>query len=460
MDTNQIPESYKFFKKRFDFQMEKARESDCTIFTESEALKNIPEEVILEHYSYFNKNYRLDYNQATDYNSRNKVFDASIQESFFQDNFNKVLDASILSGRITISQEVILENTVTQFNLDLDKVGKDFNPSNSSGIEVIQENVFGHAAGVVAGAVGGLGVGILVAGVTSFALGMIMPARYTNNVNQTVNELAGKVLGAVMGAYSILDSKFAPSLSQSHQNIIKFDNINADKSVQKLFVKIQKSGLDVKEAKNGLDVLMAECVAANRDIFSLANDTDKGMLGNLLNGDFNPQKYNIFKLIYKSFMGSANSNKSDYNTLLRFRKCVATKLVDVYKLLLISNLQSRNDHKKILDSISKAGTGRSENLLSFISSTEDKDKKLKESILALMEFRIYLTKLAEDMKHGAFDVDTEAGTFLLQKLSSVDTDVENYLRLNQQRNQDNVESNFGAKNTFAKRSLLSNSSNL
>lgn len=64
------------------------------------------------------------------------------------------------------------------------------------------------------------------------------------------------------------------------------------------------------------------------------------------------------------------------------------------------------------------------------------------------------------MKQGAFDVDTEAGTFLLQKLSSVDTDVENYLRLNQQRNQDNVESNFGAKNTFAKRSLLSNSSNL
>lgn len=460
MDTRQIPESYTFFKKRFDYLMEKARESDCTIFTEAESLKNIPEEVILEHYSYFNKNYRKEYTQTNDYISRNKVFDMSIQESFFQDNFNKVLDASILSGNITISQEVLLENTVKHFNIDLDKVGTDYNPSNNSGVGVLQENVFGHAAGLVAGAVGGLGVGILVAGVTSFALGLIMPARYTNTVNQNINELAGKVLGAAMGAYTVLDSKFAPSIAQSNQNIIKFDNINADKSVQKLFVKIQKTGLDIKEAKNGLDVLMAECVAANRDIFSLANDQDKGMLSNLLNGDFNPQKYNLFKLIYKSFLGSANSNKSDYNTLLRFRKCVATKLVDIYKLLLISNLQSRNDHKKILDSISKAGTGRSENLLSFISTTEDKDKKLKESILALMEFRIYLTKLAEDMKHGAFDVDTEAGTFLLQKLSSVDMEVENYLRLNQQRNQDNVESNLNAKNTFAKRSLLSNSSNL
>lgn len=453
--ANNVPESYKFFKNRFLFLMEKAKTSDCTIFTEATALDNISDKVIMEHYSYFNKNYRKDYNTTNDYNSRNKIFDISIQESFFQDSFNKLLDSVIQEGTYTVSQEILLENTIQKFNIDLDKVGETYMGKKAG---VIQENVFAHAAGLGVGLAMGPVAGVAMAGITAIALGMIMPARYTNTLNESVLRLFGLIPGTIMGAYDV--TRFGETaLTQSNQNIIRFDNIDADPSVQKLFMRIQKTGINVKEAQNGLAVLMAECVSANRDIFNLTED--KSAVRTLLDGDYNPQKYNVFKLFWKTIMGSANSSRGDYNTLLRFRKCVANKLVDIYKLLLISNLQSRYDHKDILKRISKAGTGNSENLLSFINTADEKDRKLKEAILALMEFRIYLTKLAEDMKKGAFQVDEESGTYLLQKLSSVDTEVENYLRLHQSRNQDIQDGHLMPyKPQFAKRSLLTRTSSL
>ena len=123
-----LPESFELFKRKFLFALDKANKSDTTIFSENVDISKITDEVILEHYSYFNKNHRDAYFAVknNDSNDRINIINQSINESFFQNNFNEVLDTILESGQITLSAEYILENTVKEFNLDLEKVGMKF----------------------------------------------------------------------------------------------------------------------------------------------------------------------------------------------------------------------------------------------------------------------------------------------------------------------------------------------
>ena len=173
-----------------------------------------------------------------------------------------------------------------------------------------------------------------------------------------------------------------------------------------------------------------------------------------------PDKYNVLKLIWKAIFGEAITDKEGYGTLIRFRKCLSNKLVDIYKLLLISNLQNNKDHKRIMDSIVKSNN-RPEQILSFLPGDTDEDERLKDAVLSLVQFRIYLMELANNLEKGFFDVDREAGKYLKQKLSMVDGEVESYLRLNSNKFRNTFEGNLMSRKPInAKRDLLSLGSNL
>lgn len=464
-----LPESFNLFKRKFLFSLDKANSSDTTIFSENIDITKITDEVILEHYSYFNKNHRDAYFaiKNDDNLARINIINQSINESFFQNNFNIVLDTILESGQMSLSTEFILENTVNEFNIDLEKVGKVFlethdKTDKNSNVETIEENVFGAFAGAAALTAGlGLGATIITSGAAALAAALFIPAKTSNNFNNEIEKWFGKIVSTVVGAGNVFNTRMTPGLAQSHDNIIKFDNIDSDPSIQKLFLKIQKTGLNNKEVRNGLEGVIGECLANNKDILML-DPNQKQSIIDILQQPFNgnAQKYNILKLIWKSIFGEANSDKEGYGTLLRFRKCLSNKLVDIYKLLLISNLQNNKDHKRIIDSIVKSNN-RPENILSFLPGDTDEDERLKGAILALIQFRIYLTELAQNLERGFFDADREAGKYLKQKLSTVDGEVESYLRLNANKYRNTFEGNLmSRKPVNAKRDLLSLGSNL
>lgn len=454
-----LPESFELFKRKFLFALDKANSTQSTIFYENIDITKITDETILEHYDYFNKNHRAAYISAQENTDKIKVINSSIQESFFQNNFNKVLDAILESGTISMSTEYLLEHTVTSFDLKLENIGKSYLDSETNGVAALEENVFGAAASAIGLAAGaGLGSTLMVSGVLALAAAFIMPARESNQFTQTLEMLVGKPLTFILGAGNIFNTKLTPNLAISHNNIIKFDNIDADPSVKNMFLKIQKTGLNVKEARNGLESVAGECLANNKDILTLDPNQTENIKGILQ--QFGPQKYNVLKLVWKSVFGEANSDKDGYGTLIRFRKCLSNKLVDIYKLLLISNLQNNKDHKRIIDSIIKSNN-RPEQILSFLPNDTDEDNRLKEAILALIQFRLHLTELANNLEKGFFDVDREAGKYLKQKLSTVDSEVENYLRLNSNKYRNTFEGNLmDRKPTNSKRDLLSLRSNI
>ena len=447
--TGYVSESYNTFSIKFKALLEQANNSDSTIFSKGIDVSKISDQLILEHYGYFVKKFHTDYIQTKDHREQAKIIKQSINESFFQHNFNQVLDQIIMEGNVSLNNQILLENTVEKFKLDLSKVGINYLDLDKQALE---ENVGGFTAGIV-GALAGVGalptIGISM--LTSFAFALLMPAKSVNDINNGIGNFAGIVGRCLTGAFSIWNTPLTPGIAQSQHNIINFDNIDADDKVKELFKKIQKIHIDDKMAQRGLTALVAECVEQNGNILKMVESD-----GHWLDGFFSPQKYNILKLIIKSVNGKAASDETDYNTLLRFRKCLSNKLVDVYKLLLISNLQSKKDHSRILNSITKSNTTRPEQLINFLPTETDEDKQLKEAILSLIMFRMHLVKLADDLEKGFFEVDKDAAVYLRQKLRTTDSEVEQYLRLNANKFQAPFEGKpMDRKPSLTKRSLLS-----
>ena len=450
-DKNYISESHTIFAIKFNAILEKASQSDATIFSNILTEGTVSQDLILEHYQYFIKNYNYDYHQA-DPIGKNEIIKQSIHESFLQQTFNAVMDSIILEGDISLHKQIMLENTVEKFNLDLSKLGINYlSPDYKVGS--IEENFAGFIGAGAAGLAGVSAGGVIAASmVTSFALSLLMPARNMNMLGNWVGEYTGKIGRAVVAGINFWKLGYTPALGQSHQNLLDFDNIDADPVVKDLFRKIQKININETIAQRGLSALSAECIHQNSNILSMVD----GKPTNFLDGIFEPSKYNVLKLIIKAMVGKAETGGEDYDTLLRFRKCLSNKLVDVYKLLLISNLQNKKDHARILNTITKANSDRPEQLINFLPSETDEDKQLREAILSLIMFRMHLSKLVKGLEQGFFEVDKEAGKFLDQKLKAVDTEVEQYLRLHKNKFQPPFEgSPMDRKPSSAKASILS-----
>ena len=463
-----LPESYSKFVVKFKANIDRLNKTKETIFESTIDSSQITDAVLLEHYNYFVKNYLDEYNS----NGRDQtIILKSIYESYNQSIFNSAIDAVIINGAISYSNQILLENTEAKCNVQLDKVGKQIllesnlpltkNINNEEKeLGIIQENLYGFAAGGAAAALGAgalpaLGIGAIV----SIAASLLVSSKHMNDLTQIVGNLGSIVFRAFTSQLNYLNNSFFANAEVSRKMLINFDNIDADKTVIDLFKKMQKTTASnpraaEQDAKNGLATIVAQCVEQNRNIFDIA---DKDITTSLFN---NPKNYNLFKMFWKSTLGNANSDKNDHDTLLRFRKCLSNKLVDVYKLLLISNLQNRGDHKRITDAVSKINSGRPELILQFIPKETPEDEKLQEAILALVQFRIHLWNLSKDLQSGMFDLDREAGKFLQQKLTTVDAEVESFLRLNQHKWAPREENPNRQKVEFKKRTFLSNHSSL
>ena len=459
MPQIQTSQSYKSFSIKFKALMEKATLSESTIFSnfiDKDKIENIDENLILEHYDYFLKNYNYAYHQAP-FGEKGKIINQSIQESFLQHTFNQYLDGIILESTkenkpIGLTTQILLENTFEKFNLDAKKVGINYlNSSNPH--DAIEENIFGFGAGLSSVALGaGAAPALAISMITSFALGLLVPASKMNYINQWIGDAASVIARAVTGSFSLWKLGYTPALGTSHQNILDFDNIDADPKVKELFKKIQKVSINDSIAERGLTSLTAECIHQNSNILSMVEGPKNG----LFDGFFTPNKYNVLKLVIKAIIGKSESDKNDQDTLIRFRKCLATKLSDVYKLLLISNLQGKKDFNKILNTITKVNTNNPEQATNFLPSETDEDKQLKEAILGLIMFRLHLKQLADNLEKGFFEVDKEAGQFLHQKLKSVDSEVEVYLRNHKPKFDAPFEGKLmDKKPSLTKRSLLS-----
>ena len=463
-----LPESYSKFAVKFKANIDRLNKTKETIFESTIDSSQITDAVLLEHYNYFVKNYLDEYNS----NGRDQtIILKSIYESYNQSIFNSAIDAVIINGAISYSNQILLENTEAKCNVQLDKVGKEIllesnlpltkNIDNEEKeLGIIQENLYGFLAGggamaLGAGALPALGIGAIV----SIAASLLVSSKHMNDLTQIVGNLGSIVFRAFTSQLNYLNNSFFANAEVSRKMLINFDNIDADKTVIDLFKKMQKTTASnpraaEQDAKNGLATIVAQCVEQNRNIFDIA---DKDVTTSLFN---NPKNYNLFKMFWKSTLGNANSDKNDHDTLLRFRKCLSNKLVDVYKLLLISNLQNRGDHKRITDAVSKINSGRPEMILQFIPKETPEDEKLQEAILALVQFRIHLWNLSKDLQSGMFDLDREAGKFLQQKLTTVDAEVESFLRLNQHKWAPREENPNRQKVEFKKRTFLSNHSSL
>lgn len=456
MKANQayISQSYDKFSIKFKALLEQANLSDSTIFSNSIDVNKIEDSLILEHYEYFINNYNFNYHQAQGL-EKNDIIKRSINESFFQNNFNQVLDAVIMEGTVSLNSQILLENTAERFKLDLSKIGVSYLKADqqSQAPQAIEENVFGFGAGLSASALGvaalpAIGISML----TSFALALLMPAKNMNDLAQDIGKLGGVVGRALTGSFNAWQTGFTPALGQSHENIIKFDNIDADPKVKELFQKIQKIHINEATAQKGLTSLVAECVHQNSNILTIVDVPNSGFL----DGIFSPKNYNVLKLIIKAMIGKSETGGEEYDTLLRFRKCLSNKLVDVYKLLLISNLQSKKDYSRILTVVTKANSDRPEQLINFLPSETEEDQQLREAILSLIMFRLHLTNLSKQLNSGFFEVDKEAGKFLDQKLRTVDLEVEQYLRLNRSKFPQPFEGKpMDRKPSLTKRSILS-----
>ena len=463
-----LPESYSKFVVKFKANIDRLNKTKETIFESTIDSSQITDAVLLEHYNYFVKNYLDEYNS----NGRDQtIILKSIYESYNQSIFNSAIDAVIINGAISYSNQILLENTEAKCNVQLDKVGKQIllesnlpltkNINNEEKeLGIIQENLYGFLAGggamaLGAGALPALGIGAIV----SIAASLLVSSKHMNDLTQIVGNLGSIVFRAFTSQLNYLNNSFFANAEVSRKMLINFDNIDADKTVIDLFKKMQKTTASNPraaelDAKNGLATIVAQCVEQNRNIFDIA---DKDITTSLFN---NPKNYNLFKMFWKSTLGNANSDKNDHDTLLRFRKCLSNKLVDVYKLLLISNLQNRGDHKRITEAVSKINSGRPELILQFIPKETPEDEKLQEAILALVQFRIHLWNLSKDLQSGMFDLDREAGKFLQQKLTTVDAEVESFLRLNQHKWAPREENPNRQKVEFKKRTFLSNHSSL
>ena len=449
-----VSDSHELFTLKFNALLDRANKSESTIFTESIDLSKISDSMIMEHYNYFVKEYIHQFHQL-DYIGKSNLINKSITESFLQDTFNKVMDTILLEGEVTLQNQYILENTVDTFGLDLKLVGKEILHSEKGAEQAIEENIFAIGAGATAFAAGvGALPALAITGILAFSMAALTSARFMNTINESVvNGTSAIIRALTAGNFS-----FSDNLSQSHDNILNFDNVDADPVVINMFKKIQKINVTTDIAKRGLTSIVQECVAQNRNVLDFGDDqiSNQSKVG-FLSGIFGPQNYNVLKLFIKAMFGQANSTNDGYNTLLRFRKCLATKLVDIYKLLLISNLQSKKDHSRILNTITKANSENPQQLLNFLPTETDEDKQLKEAILSLIMFRLHLSKLANGLENGFFEVDKEAGKFLRQKLASVDSEVENYLRLHKNKFQSSPFEGkiMDRKPSFSKSSLIS-----
>lgn len=429
MNYHKNTKSFQEFEQAFKHLNVKLNRNEETIFENT--LPDVSEETIMENYNYFYKHHIGDFHKAEKHADRKVILEASLLESYYNPIFKMISEKDDGSS---YSAGFLLENTAEE----LIKIYNN-NPLNHAIItegeipnrdlpnqEILTEGGINWGlmtgGGAVAAGAGALPA-VAIGGLTALAIELFLPSRWTRTIDGTIEKWFGTIVKTIVQTNSSF--LISQDMKNSNNIILNFDNIHTSPEVRKLFQKIGKT-TDIKEVTEGLEQFVSSCAGKHANAFDIGKNDE---IKQIIQGKFDKRDYNPLRLIYNAVLNKSGSDRNYKDELIKFRKCLASKFIDVYKLLLIKNLQEKQDYETILDNINKSRT-KPEMVLTF--NSEDMDNKeytnFKEAIKSLIQFRDYLITMSQTMKTGIFDVDKESGLFLEQKLKVVDTEVRQYIK--------------------------------
>ena len=444
---DKLPQSQELFNDLYIKMSDKLEESENTLFTG----------VSIREFADVNYERFMESTYSRQFFIEESLYEKNLQIKCFIENevINTFITESVDSlselngGELSFAQTILLENTCEQFNVKY-----------MGDSEIIEEG-FGTTlsiagAGVAAylgGAASLLGV-VPIVGLTALgalpalAASLMVSSRGAREWDRTVEDWTGSIGLALAGTKSLLAKK-GTSLGASNDNIINFDNIDTNPAVKKLFNTLSRNSN--KDASiQGLGTLVEMCAEQNNAFSNTFEEMseDNSSLKNFLRGKYSKRNHNVFTLILDSVFKSASSKGSEeYGTLIRFRKCLSEKLVDLYKFLMIANVSQSTDYRKIIRVMERGFHDDPEQLLSFMAVDSDEEQLTKENIKLLVRFRLYLENMAKDLKKGTFAVDKESSIYLTQRLSTVDKDIADYLSKNGKK----IETVFESQREFEKK---------
>lgn len=422
-------ESQQVFNKVFTNQIKKFRDTPNTIF---ENLEYVNES---ESYLKFidSKYYDMVIQENSVY-TKMQIIQSFLLEEYSAVYYEVKKQLELQENGISFGQHYLLENTLevfpglvkTEFNQAL------FEESImlSSDTERFQEltESFGirgaaYTGGAAAGTMALGGTPLLAAGIgiaTSLALELFMPTRWSLSIDKKILGFVTFLTRSLLGTGSMI-SNLTDSFQASQKGIESYDNIDMNKDLIHIFERIgQRHTFNSGNGAESLKVIMSKCIDANKELF----DKDNFFSGQIQNG-------NIYRNVLNSMLinngNRTTSNSLKYDKLLRFRKCIASSLSDVYKFTMITNLKDVRNYQGILKATSQGFNVHPEQLLSFVDVQNEHAKEIKENLLDLIRLRMIINEMIQTFKQGNFDVDREAGAFLEQKFKMVDKEISDYL---------------------------------
>ncbi len=419
-------QSSELFYDLYTKMSKKIEESSETIFTDV----SIMDTSDLNYERFMESSYAKQFFLDDSIYEKNLTIQLFIENEVLSELYTFTYDQLIhesIDSELSFKTSIILENTVEQFNVK-------YQGASLHELEQFEESLATLGATIgVAGAFGAVPAAAFGA-LTVIGMNLLFPSRWARASDMFFEKGLGMLGKATFGTKSLL-AYGNTSLAASNNNILNFDNIDGNPEVRKLFNALGRSG-NKKAPIDGINSIVAGCLEKN-DALNIV-DIDESQKG-FFRGRYSPKNNSIFTVFIESlFKKSSNKKDEDFDTLIRYRKCLSEKLVDMYKFLMIANISQNKEYKKIIRVMKSGFHNNPEQLLSFIHTDDESDQINKDNIITLMKFRLFLNDMAKDLKKGTFDVDRESSIFLTQKLSMVDGEIEDYLR----KNQKTIESTF------------------
>ena len=423
--TNFTAESQKIFNSVYANQIRKLRTTPNTIF---ENLEYSNEQEM--YFKFIDSPYYDKVIQENSTYTKMQLIQSFLFEEY-SDIFYQVKQAlDSQENGPSFNQHYLLENTLEVFpDLIKTELTKEmFEESisveyGSKRFQELQEAGILYGGTAAAGTIAMGGAPLLAAGIgtgVAVAIELFLPTRWSMAIDKRVVGFATFLARAILGTGNILHN-LTDSLSASQKSIESYDNIDMNRDLVQIFDRIgQRHTFNNGTGAESLKVIMGKCIDANKELF----EKDNFFMSPIQNG-------NLYRNVVNSMLinngNRTTSNSLKYDKLLRFRKCIASSLSDVYKFTMITNLKDVRNYQQILKATNQGFNTHPEQLLSFVDIQNDHAKEIKENLLDLIRLRLIINEMIQTFKAGNFDVDREAGTFMEQKFKMVDKEISDYL---------------------------------
>lgn len=435
-----LSQSQELFYDLYTKMSSKIEESSETIFSGVSIMEHMETNYERFMESTYSKQFFLDESIY----EKNVTIKAFIENEVLSDLYTSIYDHLLTEsedGELSFAQQYLMENTEDAFKVK-------YKGASSHQLEQFEESLATIAAIGGVGAMFGAVPAVAFGALTVIGMNLLFPSRYARTADMFFEKSLGQLGKVLFGTKSLL-AYGNTSLTASNNNILNFDNIDMNPEVKKLFYKLSSSN-DKNAPIQGINTIVATCLE-NNDALN-AGEIDGSQKG-FFRGKYSPRYNTIFTVFIDSlFKKSSSKNGEEYGTLIKYRRCLTEKLVDIYKFLMIANISQSGDYKKILRVMKRGFHGDPEQLLSFIHIEDDKERLNRDNIITLFKFRLFLEDMAADLKKGTFDVDRESSIYLNQKLNMVDREIEDYLMKNGKR----LETVYESQKDFARKDFKHN----